>query len=48
MADSIGDSWTTAKALRVVLFRGKDDLRYAHAASADEHDPWTLFDIDVG
>ena len=47
-----GDSWTTGKTLRLVLFRGGkgDDLRYAHASSsnvADEDYPWVRFDITV-
>lgn len=50
--DTEGDSWTTGKTLRLVLFRGGkgDDLRYAHASSAnvaDEEYPWVRFDIDV-
>jgi len=48
----LGDSWTTGKTLRLVLFRGGkgDDLRYAHASSsnvADEDYPWVRFDITV-
>lgn len=50
---TIGESWTTSKTLRLVLFRGGrgDDLRYAHASSSgagDEDSPWARFDIDVG
>ncbi|KAK8864518.1 hypothetical protein IAR55_001768 [Kwoniella newhampshirensis] len=47
----LGDSWTTGKTLRIVLFRGGpgDELRYAHASvSGSRKDvPWACFDIDV-
>ncbi|KAK1924335.1 putative DNA repair protein Rad51 [Papiliotrema laurentii] len=46
----LGDSWTTPKTTRLILFRGGrgDDMRYAHAtSSAGNRDaPWTRFDID--
>lgn len=48
----LGDTWTTSKTIRLVLFRGgyNDDMRYAHASSAgsDEEEPWAKFDISVG
>lgn len=40
----LGDLWTTASTVRMVLFRGKDDLRYAHAGD----EAWARFDINVG
>ena len=47
----LGDTWTTGKTLRLVLFRGGrgDDMRYAHASSAggNEDTPWAKFDISV-
>lgn len=48
----LGDTWTTAKTLRIVLFRGgrRDDMRYAHASSAsgEEETPWAQYDVSVG
>ncbi len=47
-----GDSWTTAKTVRIVLFRGGpgDEMRYAHASTLAGHKeiPWAAFDINVG
>lgn len=47
----LGDTWTTSKTLRLVLFRGghDDNMRYAHASSAgsDEEEPWARYDISA-
>ncbi|WWD17173.1 hypothetical protein CI109_101611 [Kwoniella shandongensis] len=47
----LGDSWTTGKTLRIVLFRGGpgDELRYAHASvsGSNKDVPWACFDIDI-
>jgi hypothetical protein len=51
-SDPVGELWTTAKTVRLALFRGPpgDDVRYAHAStsstgSADAD--WAAFDVDV-
>ncbi|WRT66493.1 uncharacterized protein IL334_003452 [Kwoniella shivajii] len=47
----LGDSWTTGKTLRLVLFRGPpgDELRYVHAemSGSSRELPWACFDIDI-
>jgi hypothetical protein len=51
-ADAAGELWTTAKTIRLVLFRGPpgNELRYAHASTSSDGSlgtKWACFDIDV-
>ncbi|ORY32818.1 P-loop containing nucleoside triphosphate hydrolase protein [Naematelia encephala] len=47
----LGEAWTTAQTIRIILFRGGsgDELRYAHASTSGEamNIPWAPFDINV-